>query len=98
MSNDEEVAYAAIAAVAQAKIEQYSSVLDRDKRGVCSKQGGEVGRPIGADARAAAEMLVAEEKAVLVDLKLQLMGAVSPSRRRETTVVSLDRERSTVLF
>ncbi|CAM9182197.1 unnamed protein product [Ascophyllum nodosum] len=76
MSNDEEVAYAAIAAVAQAKIEQYSSVLDRDKRGVCSKQGGEVGRPIGADARAAAEMLVAEEKAVLVDLKLQLMGAI----------------------
>lgn len=76
MSNDEEVAYAAVAAVAQAKLGQYSPLL---------LEGGDSGNAteaverlaIGADTRVVAGMLVSEEKSVLTDLKVQLMGAVS---------------------
>lgn len=67
MSNDEEVAYATIAAVSQAKMGQYSPLLQDVSSG-----GG-----LGADARTLARMLVNEEKKVLQDLRLQLMSVVS---------------------
>lgn len=81
MSNDEEVAYAAVAAVAQAKMGQYSPLLHEDREsgdGIDGDAAEAVERPaIGADARVVARMLVSEEKSVLTDLKVQLMGAVS---------------------
>ncbi|CAM9376387.1 unnamed protein product, partial [Laminaria digitata] len=85
MSGDEEVVYATIAAVAQAKMGQYSHLLDAEK----TEGGGEGGegrggsaeeekerQAIGADARTVAEMLVTEEKKVLGDLRVQLMSEV----------------------
>lgn len=80
MSNDEEVAYATIAAVAQAKGGQYSSLLDGGDAGKGDKGGKETEKTIGADARTLAEMLVREEKKVLSDLRMQLMSEVSPRR------------------
>lgn len=76
MSSDEEVAYAAIAAVAQAKMGQYSSLLDADGVGECGKGAKKTGQAIGADARTLAEMLAREEKKVLGDLRVQLMSEV----------------------
>lgn len=78
MSNDEEVAYATIAAVAQAKVGQYSSLLDGGDAGKGHKGMKETEKAIGADARTLAEMLVREEKKVLSDLRMQLMSEVSP--------------------
>ncbi|CAM9170747.1 unnamed protein product, partial [Ectocarpus fasciculatus] len=66
MSNDEEVAYATIAAVSQAKMGQYSPLL----------QDASSGGDLGADARTLARMLVNEEKKVLQDLRLQLMSVI----------------------
>lgn len=74
MSHDEELVYAAIAAVAQAKIEQYSPLLEDEG---CGPEG----EGIGADARTLAGMLANEEKGVLGDLRLQLMSEVSEAAR-----------------
>lgn len=70
MSCDEEVAYATIAAVSQAKMGLYSPLL---------KDANSSPSAIGADARALAKMLVTEEKKVLHDLRHQLMSVVSHS-------------------
>lgn len=70
MSNNEEVAYATIAAVSQAKMGQYSPLLQD-----ATINAGE--GTLGADARTLARMLVNEEKKVLQDLRLQLMSVVS---------------------
>lgn len=70
MSNDEEVAYATIAAVSQAKMGHYSPLLQDAK-----SNDGE--GALGADARTLARMLVKEEKNILQDLRLQLMSVVS---------------------
>lgn len=67
MSSDEEVAYATIAAVSQAKMGCYSPLLE-DENNVSSA--------IGADAKTLAKMLVEEEKKVLYDLRQQLMSVV----------------------
>lgn len=68
MSSDEEVAYAAIAAVSQAKMGLYSPLL---------KDANSDSTEIGPDARMLAKMLVTEEKKVLSDLRHQLMSVVS---------------------
>lgn len=68
MSSDEEVAFAAIAAVSQAKMGLYSPLL---------KDANSSSTAIGADARTLAKMLVTEEKKVLNDLRHQLMSVVS---------------------
>ena len=80
MSGDEEVVYATIAAVAQAKMGQYSPLLDAGKTGGGDTGGGAEGekrQAVGADALTVAEMLVAEEKKVLGDLRVQLMSEVN---------------------
>ena len=66
MSADEEVAYATIAAVSQAKMGRYSPLLE----------DAESSSAIGADAKTLAKMLVKEEKKVLSDLRQQLMSVV----------------------
>lgn len=76
MSNDEEVAYATVAAMAQAKLGQYSPLLLES--GDSGNAAEAVERlAIGSDARVVAGMLVSEEKSILTDLKVQLMGVVS---------------------
>lgn len=70
MSCDEEVNYAAIAAVSQAKMALYSPLLKDENINSTA---------VGADARTLAKMLVAEEKKVLGDLRHQLMSVVSHS-------------------
>lgn len=75
MSSDEQVAYAAIAAIAQAKAGDYCHPG--------GEKGNEVGeereQAIGTDAKSLAGMLVGEEKAVLNDLRMQLMSEVRAS-------------------
>lgn len=73
MSSDEEVAYAAIAAIAQAKAGQYC-LRAGEKGNDASK---ETGQAIGTDAKTLAGMLVSEEKTVLNDLRMQLMSEVN---------------------
>lgn len=68
MSSDEDVVFATIAAVSQAKMGLYSPLLEDASN---SSSG------IGADARTLAKMLVKEEKKVLCDLRQQLMSVVS---------------------
>lgn len=72
MSSDEQVAYAAIAAIAQAKAGDYCHPG--------GEKGNEVGeereQAIGTDAKSLAGMLVGEEKAVLNDLRMQLMSEI----------------------
>lgn len=86
MGNDEEVAYATIAAVAQAKMGQYSPLLDSSgDAGGGGKDAQEPEQTIGADARTLAEMLVREEKKVLGDLRMQLMSEVSPRQALQHT-------------
>lgn len=82
MSGDEEVAYATIAAVSQAKMRLYHPLLqDASSKTSKSAEGkeSEGGAEVGADARTLAKMLVTEEKKVLSDLRLQLMSVVSRS-------------------
>ena len=83
MSGDEEVVYATIAAVAQAKMGQYSPLLGAGQTGEGAGGGAkeEKQQAIGADARAVAGMLVAEEKKVLGDLRVQLMSEVIRKKR-----------------
>lgn len=78
MSSDEEVAFAAIAAVAQAKIGQYSPLLGAGSSVGMSQKGSEdeSTQAVGTDAKALALMLVKEEKKVLSDLRIQLMSEV----------------------
>ncbi len=68
MSSDEEVAYATIAAVSQAKMGSYSPLLEGEN---------DASSAIGGDAKMLAKMLVKEEKKVLYDLRQQLMSVVS---------------------
>ena len=78
MSGDEEVIYSTIAALAQAKMGDYSIGLDR--LGQAQEVIGftkDERQAIGADAFTVAEMLVAEEKKVLADLRVQLMSEVN---------------------
>lgn len=79
MSNDEEVAFAAIAAVAQAKMGQYDPVSKAGGGGGGGKGSKETGESVGADAKTLAEMLVREEKKVLGDLRVQLLSEVRAS-------------------
>lgn len=67
MSSDEDVVFATIAAVSQAKMGLYSPLLKDASKGSSA---------IGADARTLAKMLVKEEKKVLCDLRQQLMSVV----------------------
>lgn len=68
MSSDEDVVFATIAAVSQAKMGLYSPLLE---------DASENSAAIGADTRTLAKMLVKEEKKVLCDLRQQLMSVVS---------------------
>lgn len=68
MSSDEDVAFATIAAVSQAKMRLYSPFLEDASKNSSA---------IGADAKTLATMLVKEEKSVLCDLRQQLMSVVS---------------------
>lgn len=72
MTNDEEVVYAAIIAVAEAKARQYKETIEPGDKDAISPVGH-----MGDDASTLAGMLVAEEKKILKDLKLQLMTEVS---------------------
>ncbi|CAM9607060.1 unnamed protein product, partial [Hapterophycus canaliculatus] len=81
MSGDEEVAYATIAAISQAKMRLYHRLLQDGTRktgeGEASEgEAGEGEAAVGPDARTLAKMLVTEEKKVLSDLRLQLMSVV----------------------
>lgn len=83
MSTDEEVAYATIVAVAQAKTGQYSPLVNNDGGELGGEErpkneAEESGQSIGTDAKTLAEMLVMEEKKVLGDLRMQLMSEVRP--------------------
>jgi len=68
MSSDEDVVFATVAAVSQAKMGLYSPLLSDASTSPSA---------IGADARTLAKMLVKEEKKVLCDLRQQLMSVVS---------------------
>eukprot|EP00752_Nemacystus_decipiens_P007082 g6345.t1 len=67
MSSDEDVVYATIAAVSQAKMGLYNPLLE---------DASDTSSAIGADARSLAKMLVKEEKKVLCDLRQQLMSVI----------------------
>ncbi|CAM9139676.1 unnamed protein product, partial [Sphacelaria rigidula] len=80
MSSDEEVAYAAIAAIAQAKAREYRCIRGVGGGGSEPINGGNnpvgEGQGVGVDAESLAGMLVNEEKTVLNDLRMQLMSEV----------------------
>ncbi|CAM9408993.1 unnamed protein product [Scytosiphon promiscuus] len=76
MSGDEEVAYATIAAVSQAKMRLYHPLLQDAAEKTSEGGAGEGGGAVGADARMLAKMLMTEEKKVLSDLRLQLMSVI----------------------
>eukprot|EP00903_Cladosiphon_okamuranus_P013171 g12284.t1 len=67
MSSDEDVIFATVAAVSQAKMGLYSPILG---------DATEKSSVIGADTRTVAAMLVKEEKKVLRDLRQQLMSVI----------------------
>lgn len=71
MSSDEDVVFAAIAAVSQAKMGLYSPLLEDASKKLPT---------IAADAISLANMLVKEEKKVLCDLRQQLMSVVRSRR------------------
>lgn len=72
MGMDEEMIYATVAAVAQAKAAMYKVGSGTQE----AKEGAQRAGAIGADARMLAAMLVAEEREVLKDLRVQLMCEV----------------------
>ncbi|CAM9142895.1 unnamed protein product [Choristocarpus tenellus] len=80
VSSDPEVVYGTIASIAQAKLGQYSSAFRSDESTHASAEGEEeVAVPGGMarrDALSLARMLVAEEKKILKDLRVQLMTEV----------------------